>query len=259
MTTLSVDTYRLKVLGTISEYPVIANDIVYEGAAVGLVLASGHARPLTSVDLFCGFAEKKADNTGGSAAAINVRVVQEGIVKLSVSGAVITDVGQPVYATDDNTFVFLPAGGVYVGKVERFVSSGVVEVKFDAVLGIDPYAGFVREEIAASPATKTVDLEDSGKALFFTATNVVTLALSAICNSIRFVCMAPYGTAEITLSPITASPAEHFVGADITGSSGKDRINTLATARRGDFCHIKGMAGVIIDIPQEKGTWAQEA
>jgi hypothetical protein len=33
-------------------------------------------------------------------------------VQLAVTGAVITDVGQPVYATDDDTFVFSPVGGI---------------------------------------------------------------------------------------------------------------------------------------------------
>jgi hypothetical protein len=240
MTTLSVDTDRFKVLGAVSAYPVIADDIIYEGAAVGLVKATGHAQPLASVDLFCGFAERKLDNTGGAAAALDVRVVTEGVVKLSVSGAVITDVGQPVYATDDNTFVFSPVGGVYIGNVTRFVESGVVEVTFNAVLGIDPYAGMLAEAIPASPATKTVDLNDTGKILVFSATNVVTLAASAVFNFIKFLNMAAYGGAEITLSPVVTSPAEGFNGADLAGTIGKDRINTLATSQRGDYVLMKG-------------------
>jgi hypothetical protein len=58
MTTLAVDKARTWEIGERNEFPVIASDIIYEGAAVGIVLASGHARPLTSADRFAGFAEK---------------------------------------------------------------------------------------------------------------------------------------------------------------------------------------------------------
>jgi len=73
MTTLAADTPRDYEIGDRNEFPVIASDIIYEGAAVGLVDATGHAQPLTSSDQFVGFAEKKADNSSGSAADINVQ------------------------------------------------------------------------------------------------------------------------------------------------------------------------------------------
>src|SRR3990172_7510120 len=104
MTTLAANTPRAYEGGTRNEIPVIASDIIYEGAAVGVVDATGHARPLNAADRFAGFAEAKADNSAGAAAAINARVIESGKVQLSVTGAVITDVGQPVYATDDNAF-----------------------------------------------------------------------------------------------------------------------------------------------------------
>jgi hypothetical protein len=70
----------------------------------------------------------------------------EGKIQLSVSGAVITDVGQPVYATDDDTFVFSPVAASFVGFVDRFVSAGVSIVKFDVNRLRDPYAEYsVRE------------------------------------------------------------------------------------------------------------------
>ena len=61
-----------------------------------------------------------------------MQVVKNGAIKLSVAGAVITDLGQPVYATDDDTFVFLPTSAVFIGFVRRFVSAGVVIVEYDA-------------------------------------------------------------------------------------------------------------------------------
>src|SRR5688572_21546443 len=113
MTTLAANKPRTFEIGQRNEFAVIASDIIYEGAAVGLVDATGHARPLNAADRFGGFAELKADNSAGAAADINVRVVESGKIQLSVSGAVITDVGQPVYATDDDTFVFNPAGAAF--------------------------------------------------------------------------------------------------------------------------------------------------
>lgn len=130
MTTLAVDTAPVYELGDRNELPVIATDIIYEGAAVG-DNASGYARPLVSGDPFRGFAEAKADNSAGAAGAVNVRVKDSGKIKLAVSGAAITDVGRPVYATDDATFV-MTGVGTYIGKITRYISSGVVIVAFDA-------------------------------------------------------------------------------------------------------------------------------
>ena len=93
MTTLAANTPRAYELGERNHIPVIAADIIYEGAAVGVVSGSGHARPLAAGDRFGGFAVAKADNSAGAAAAIYVEVVKSGEIQLSVTGAVITDVG----------------------------------------------------------------------------------------------------------------------------------------------------------------------
>ena len=154
MTTLALDTPRAFELGDRNEYSVIAADIIYEGAAVGLVDGSGHARPLTSADRFVGFAEAKADNSLGAAAAINVRTIKKGAVQLAVTGAVITDVGQPVYAQDDNAFSFIPTSGVFIGFVRRYVSAGVAIVEFDIDNFEDPHAGLTAETVAID---KTLD------------------------------------------------------------------------------------------------------
>ena len=73
MTTLAVNKPRVYELGDINEFPVIASDIIYEGAAVG-DNGSGYARPLVAGDPFRGFAERNADNSAGNAGTINVRV-----------------------------------------------------------------------------------------------------------------------------------------------------------------------------------------
>ena len=115
MTTLAANANRsYGTGGHLNHHPMIAADILYGDAAVGLVAASGHARPLVGGDEFAGFATRKADNSAGAAADINVEVRKKGVVELSVSGAVITDVNQPVYATDDDTFVFNPVVASFI-------------------------------------------------------------------------------------------------------------------------------------------------
>ena len=135
MATLANDTPRAYELGTVEEYPVLAADIIYEGAAVG-ENGSGYARPLVGTDPFLGFAESKADNSAGAAGAVNVRVKTKGKVQLAVAGATaITANDRPlVYATDDNTFTLTNTSATCIGRVSRWISSGVAVVEFDALV-----------------------------------------------------------------------------------------------------------------------------
>ena len=53
MTTLAANQPRAFEGGNRNEIPVIASDIIFEGAAVGVVDASGHARPLNAARSNC--------------------------------------------------------------------------------------------------------------------------------------------------------------------------------------------------------------
>lgn len=138
MTTLAADTPRSYQLGDIEEYPVIAADIIYEGACVGED-GNGYARPMASngTDVFLGFAEQRADNSDGSAGDVRVRVRTRGRVQLTVTGAAITGNDRPaVYALDDNSFTIdggSPQASL-IGWVSRFVETNVAIVEFDAGL-----------------------------------------------------------------------------------------------------------------------------
>lgn len=254
MATLSADVQRIKILGDINEIPAIASDIIYEGAAVGIVIGTGHARPLTSVDKFAGFAESKCDNSSGAAAAKNIRVVSKGTVQLAISGAVITDVNQPVYATDDNVFVFTPVGGVFIGMTKRYVKSGYMEVDFDAILGIDPWAGWIAEALGG--ATLTLDLEDTGKAIFCTVDAVITLAATAVGGIYRLVCMGPYSTVQVSADPVAG---DLIIAPNSSGADNKDYVNTKATAQRGDFIELAHDSANGPVVTNRKGTWLKEA
>lgn len=254
MTTLSANAQRaVSTGGNRNHLPVIASDIIYEGAAVGLVDASGHARPLQSSDRFAGFAVSKCDNSSGAAEDKNVEVYNEGTVELDVTGAVITDIGQPVYATDDDAFQFNPVGGVFIGFVRRWVSAGKVEVEFN-VEWADPYGDGVKETISAD---KTLDAQDTGKTFFVdTDAQTITLPATATALDCKIVNIGAFGTVAINVSP---AAADKIMGPDIAGTDNKDLINTKATARRGDFVDLYSGHADGYTVRELKGTWAEEA
>lgn len=252
-TTLATDTPRDHEIGDRNNIPVIASDIIFEGAAVGVVDASGHARPLSAGDRFAGFCQQKADNSSGSAADIKVEVKKIGQAKLSVTGAVITDVGQPVYASDDNAFVFTPTSNSFIGFVKRFVSSGVVIVDYDVDNFVDPYDGWTVETVAAN---KTLDVEDTGKA-FFVTDDAKTITLPATTTGLHCLIIngAAFGTVLVAVSP---QAADKIMGPDLGGTNDKDHLNTKATARRGDLVELKDGHADGYTVVKQKGVWATE-
>jgi len=256
MTTLAVNSPRTWSLGDIEDYPVIASDIIYEGAAVGLVDATGHARPLTTADRFVGFAIEKADNSLGAAAAITTKVRTKGSIQLSVSGAVITDVGQPVYASDDDTFTFNPASGPFIGLARRFVSSGVAIVEFGPDI-LDPWAHkTVRETLTG---TKTFDAQDCGKLFCVTeAGDGDALTLPAIADGLSgltILAVGAFGTTAVTVDP---NANDMILGPDITGADNKDLICTKSTQRRGDFVTLIAGDADGYMATEMRGIWARE-
>lgn len=258
MTTLAANAPRAFEIGSRNEIPVIASDIIYEGAAVGVVSASGHARPLAAGDRFVGFAEQKADNAAGAAATVNVRVIEAGKVQLAVSGAVITDVGQPVYATDDDTFTFSPVGGVFIGFVHRFVSSGIVIVAFDAPQMRDPWAAYSVRELLSG--TKTFDAEDCGKLFCVDADaddDALTLpAIASGLSGLTILAIGAFGSTKVKIDP---NASDMILGPDITGADNKDLILTKATQRRGDFVELIAGDADGYMVVKMRGTWAREA
>lgn len=254
MTTLAANKPRAYEGGNRNSLPVIASDILFEGTAAGAVDASGHLRPLVAGDRFAGFAEEKADNSAGAAAAIRGRLVESGKIQLAVTGAVITDVGQPVYATDDDTFNLSPVGGSFVGFVHRFISAGVVVVAFDALNYQDPWAAYtVREAIAIN---KTLDIEDNGK-LFVVTADAVIITLPAVATPTNCTILngGAFGTQAVNISPAALDKVQ---GPDLPGTDNKDLINTKATARRGDFATLVTGDANGPFASKLRGIWATE-
>lgn len=132
MTTLAKNSPRKFELGNENDLPVIASDIIYEGAYVG-ENGSGYFRPLQGGDPFAGIATRKADNSSGSAGDINVPVRQRGRIQAAVTGVTaVTDEGSAVYATDDDTLTLTASGGSAVGKIVRWISGTTCIIEFEA-------------------------------------------------------------------------------------------------------------------------------
>lgn len=121
--------------GSIGSIPAAAVR-VYDGAAVGSN-SSGYGRGFTLGDTFRGHANGGVDNASGSAGDKNL-LLRRGryCLEVSISGVSITDAmrGSKVYITDDGTYSLRI--GLHVGKVVRYVSSGVAIVEFDTELAI---------------------------------------------------------------------------------------------------------------------------
>jgi hypothetical protein len=159
MTTLAVDKARAYELGDLNEFPVIASDIIYEGAAVG-DNGSGYARPLVAGDRFLGFAIEKVDNSTGAAADKRVKVKKWGSPVLPITSLALADVGKAVYASDDDTFTLTPGSNSHVGFVSRLHASGFGVVEFHVRGGVltaltDSSGGTASDTIADVPGTYT--------------------------------------------------------------------------------------------------------
>ncbi len=156
MTTLAVDRSRNFELPDYNDLPVVASDIIYEGAAVGDNGTNAH-RPLVAGDRFVGFAETRVDNSAGAAGAKKVRVRTRGRVQLPITSIDVSDLGKAVYASDDDVFTLTQSTNSHVGKVVRFVATGTVIVSYDAD---NPPPGLLTELTDSSGGTANDTLAD---------------------------------------------------------------------------------------------------
>jgi hypothetical protein len=108
----------------LNEIPAIASDIIYAGAAVGESSSTGTGRPLVAGDTFLGFAVEQCDNSAGAAAAKNIKVLSSGFIWLTITNVDnINDVGDAIYASDDDTFTTASTSNSPIGKLVRYDST----------------------------------------------------------------------------------------------------------------------------------------
>lgn len=103
---------------------------LFKGAFVGIT-STGYARPLTAGDAFAGIAYEEMDNSGGADGAVAARVYTAGDFGHALAGAVIGDVGRPVFATADDTLTFTGAGNTCVGRVQDVIAGGEILLRLD--------------------------------------------------------------------------------------------------------------------------------
>lgn len=119
------------------DVPVLASEIIYEGAPVMIKAASsgyGYSPDNTTNviaqgDIFVGYCLEKCDNGSGAAGAKFARVQSRGAVKLTFASVAQGDVGKAVYVnatTTDSTATITPDNStteVYVGYIVEYVDS----------------------------------------------------------------------------------------------------------------------------------------
>jgi hypothetical protein len=261
MTTLAVDAPMQKVQGFLGSIPIVANDIVYEGAMVG-ENGAGYGRPLTAGDKFVGHCITKVDNTlsgplakAGAAGDLNIRLMVGRYRLIVALAGYITDVGQPVYASDDATLTFDAAGNSFVGIVTRYVSSTQLEVEF--------MPGEKDEWGNANRVKKTDDANaaatESGYVIYL-GVDGKTITLPATSVGLEYIVVnwAPAGTAGIAVDFQAAD--KNLGGCGVSaGGDGYKLTNTKATAKRGDFMHFAADGTHGYYIKAYRGTWAQES
>ena len=131
MATLTQDEPRDYQTSDIESYPVIASDVIYEGAAVG-ENGSGYARPLQGGDPFLGFAVRVADNSSGAAGDVRVEVRTRGRVQVPITNAITDNDRVAAYASDDNTFTKTSTSNSKIGWISRWVSNSEAVIEFVA-------------------------------------------------------------------------------------------------------------------------------
>jgi hypothetical protein len=251
MTTLAADQPRDYYEGNYHDFPVIATDIIYQGAAVG-DNASGYARPLVSGDRFLGFSDLKVDNSTGAAGDKYVTCRRRGLIRLSVASVAITDVGRPVYASDDNTFA-LAGIGTKIGYVAGYVSSGVALVAFDADVQEHTYTialPVVLSTVADGDVLTTYTPGHHGrvKKIDFAVTNEVTTAAKLTTLN------AEIGTTNLTGGTVALTSANCatlgavVAGAAITGAAGFTATDTISIEAASTTAFIEGEGVLLITI-----------
>jgi hypothetical protein len=130
---LSKNTPVKEVLGDFTDLPLYRAIRAYEGA-MAFLRADGYVTNVPSTLVFLGHVDAEANNTNGSDGDLTVRL-RRGNYRLQVTLAsvAITDVGKPVYASDDATLTLTSTAHSLVGRVVRYVAANTCIVEFHGV------------------------------------------------------------------------------------------------------------------------------
>ena len=113
--------------------PVVASDVIYQGALVKHN-AAGYLAPCAAEDgaVFAGVAYEQVDNSSGANGDQVCRVEKEGRFLLDGSGFTQANVGDAVYASDDQTISTTQGTNEQkVGYIDEYVSATHVWVRIN--------------------------------------------------------------------------------------------------------------------------------
>lgn len=137
----------------------MAVDVIFRGALLK-TNAAGFVAPCASEAgaKFSGIAYEEKDNSAGSAGDVVAKVIKEGRFLLTGTSFAQTDVGVPVYASDDQTITKTYAADLQrVGVIDEFVSATQVYVRIEV--------GNAVGETAVADLGSTTDIPGSALAL----------------------------------------------------------------------------------------------
>lgn len=123
---LSTNTPRTFCTDGVADFAVAASSTIYEGSLLGL--ASGYVRALQAGDVFVGVSTEYIDNSAGSAGDKRVHAYTTRPFEMALSGVAVTDIGAPVYASDDGTLTLTEGSNSLVGYVENVETGGTAIV-----------------------------------------------------------------------------------------------------------------------------------
>ncbi len=133
MAALTENVDRKEKEGKLLAHPVVASDIIYQGAIVKHN-AAGYLAPMAAEAgaAFAGIAYEKVDNSAGAAGDLTCRAEKYGAFLMNGTGFSQADVGSIAYASDDNTISTTQGTNeLAVGRIVEFISSTEVRVRID--------------------------------------------------------------------------------------------------------------------------------
>jgi hypothetical protein len=179
---LSANTPFKELVGKLLTYLLYQAIHIYEGGMV-FRRSDGYATNVAGGNPFLGHAYAEANNSTGASGALEV-YVRNGRYQLQVTLAsvAITDVGKPVYASDDATLTLTPTGNSQVGQVVKFLATNTCIVEFHTVGEV--VASVVKQAHIADAkvnyTTGDLDLEAEIIAAFNTTNAKINALLAAL-------------------------------------------------------------------------------
>jgi len=113
-------------------YPVKGSTHIYKGSLVGLD-ANGYTRPLSAGDQAVGLAYEEMNNSTATDGKVDIRVFTQGDFVHALQGAARSNIGDAVYASDEETLTFTSTNNSLVGVVVDCPASNEI------ILRLSPY------------------------------------------------------------------------------------------------------------------------